>query len=185
MSEPDHTRGTRGTLGCEAKGSELSAYLDGELSPQEREAMQAHLAACDACRGGLRASQSLDARIRALPGVAATPALAERLHAALETHAPAHSGAPRAGGPRPVAPLRPASPRSRLLLHVAPWLAAACLLVALADRRSHDPLLPANEDDWSLIADADPAQFELMLSEDHDLLYALDLLESWEEEDRS
>lgn len=172
MTEPSPT------MGCDARGGELSAYLDGELDPRERARLDAHLGSCGPCRRALAASRELDARIRALPGIAGSPGLEERLRAVL-VRAPA-GGRARAQPPGGAAAARPRP----LWVHVVPWAVAACVLVALASQRP-TPILPEDEADWSLIAESDPAQFELMLSEDHDLLYALDLLESWEEEDQS
>jgi anti-sigma factor RsiW len=51
----------------------LHAYLDGELSPVERERMDQHLAACDACRARLDEERELVARAGRLLGLAAPP----------------------------------------------------------------------------------------------------------------
>ena len=64
--------------------AQLSAYLDGALSPAERAAVDAHLASCDDCRarlGELRATARLIASLpspvpsrRLVPRIAAAPA---------------------------------------------------------------------------------------------------------------
>ena len=50
-------------------GGQLTAYLDGELSPAEARAVRAHLAECAACRAWAAEWRTLDARIRAWGGV--------------------------------------------------------------------------------------------------------------------
>ena len=50
-------------------GGQLTAYLDGELSPEEARAVRAHLAECAACRGWAAEGRALDARLRAWGGV--------------------------------------------------------------------------------------------------------------------
>jgi anti-sigma factor RsiW len=47
----------------------MSAYLDGELSPGERTAVEAHLAACAQCRADLDAERDVRQRVRHLPVV--------------------------------------------------------------------------------------------------------------------
>ena len=51
---------------------QLSEYLDGELEPRDRGALETHLAACERCRADLDALRAVIARARALPDV--TPA---------------------------------------------------------------------------------------------------------------
>jgi len=50
-------------------GGQLTAYLDGDLEPEEARAVRAHLAECAACRGGAAEARALDARLRAWGGV--------------------------------------------------------------------------------------------------------------------
>lgn len=68
---------------------DLSAYVDGELDPGRRSAVDSHLAACDRCR-------ARTAELRATT----------RLIAALPMPQPARSLVPRVRAPRWVAPLR-------------------------------------------------------------------------------
>jgi anti-sigma factor RsiW len=60
----------------------LSAYLDGELPPAEREAARAHLAACPSCAAALKELSAPDAALRALPAVEPPPFFAARVAAA-------------------------------------------------------------------------------------------------------
>jgi hypothetical protein len=48
----------------------ISAYIDGRLAPAERQAVQAHLSACLACRGELASLQATVSLLRGLPAVA-------------------------------------------------------------------------------------------------------------------
>lgn len=52
---------------CPEFAERLSAYLDGELGEDEREAMAAHLTACAACRVALAALARLGDLLRATP----------------------------------------------------------------------------------------------------------------------
>jgi anti-sigma factor RsiW len=74
----------------------FSQYLDGELVPSERRALEAHLLDCDGCRRDLAAlSQTIDA-LGAL-NTEPTPGLADSVIAALRLEDPARNGA--GGGP--------------------------------------------------------------------------------------
>ena len=48
-------------------GDLLSAYLDGELAPEEHRAIATHLDVCDACRSEFAAIASTRASLRSLP----------------------------------------------------------------------------------------------------------------------
>ena len=97
-------------------GDRLSAYVDGELVADDLAAVEAHLAACSACRDAVQDFRRLVSRARALddrpPGTDLWPGIAERI------------GTPRAG----VVPL--ASHRRRFAFSV-PQLAAAGVALAL------------------------------------------------------
>ena len=60
-------------------GDGLSALLDGELSPQDEVAVQAHLVGCMACRQEMEAVQVARLWIRALPPVEPPFGLYERM----------------------------------------------------------------------------------------------------------
>lgn len=51
---------------CEDAPALISAKLDGELSPEETEALNAHLEACPACRQWMEAMAAVDRRVAAL-----------------------------------------------------------------------------------------------------------------------
>lgn len=61
----------------------LSEYVDGELTPSERTALEAHLAACGACRQTLEELRRVVARAQALddrpPGADLWPGIAEHI----------------------------------------------------------------------------------------------------------
>ena len=61
----------------------LSAFIDGELTPQERTDVQAHLTACPDCSKELRALTSMQNTAAAAPRHALPPALLARLEANL------------------------------------------------------------------------------------------------------
>jgi hypothetical protein len=52
----------------------LDEYLDGELAGADRDAVEAHLASCAACRGELERSRKLEAVLRSVPAGAAPDA---------------------------------------------------------------------------------------------------------------
>lgn len=120
----------------------LSAYLDGELSPQERVEVEARLERCTACRlvlAELEADQHELVRIQApQPEGAAWQAFDRRLAAALGA-APVAAGV--AGPPAATvrAPLRPRGSTLGLLARVAPIAAAASLLAAFVAQDAPPP----------------------------------------------
>ena len=82
--------------------NDLSAYIDGELPPGRSEALEAHVAACDACRTELDGLRATVAAIESLPEVAPRRSFAltpERLAAPREEQAREPSQA-LAGGAR-------------------------------------------------------------------------------------
>ena len=60
-------------------GRNLSALVDGELSPAERDRAHAHLAACEQCRAEANALRELKKRTRGLPDAPVGDALTRRL----------------------------------------------------------------------------------------------------------
>ena len=59
-------------------GDLLSAYLDGELAPDESAHLEAHLAGCGACRGELEATAGTRSLLRRLPELDPPPGLVAR-----------------------------------------------------------------------------------------------------------
>jgi anti-sigma factor RsiW len=58
---------------CNAIQPELSAYVDGELTPHRRERIEAHLASCPQCREALAELKTLAAGVAALPKLQPSP----------------------------------------------------------------------------------------------------------------
>jgi anti-sigma factor RsiW len=58
----------------------LSAYMDGEVTPSERAAIDSHLAECPACTATLRDFQMISRTVRGFEGPTVEPALLQRLH---------------------------------------------------------------------------------------------------------
>ena len=54
-------------MGMTHPGDLLSAYLDGELAPEEAAGVDAHLAGCDECRAELNALDGVRSGLRSLP----------------------------------------------------------------------------------------------------------------------
>ncbi len=73
---------------CLEAGHQLSAYIDGELAPDEREALAAHLAACPACRARYQVDAAFVASLRRRREVPPVPATLRRrvLDALAEEH---------------------------------------------------------------------------------------------------
>ncbi len=66
-----------------AREQTLKRFADGELPPQTRERVAAHLARCVACRGYVAFARELRARVVALDAVTAAPGLLDRVTARL------------------------------------------------------------------------------------------------------
>jgi anti-sigma factor RsiW len=54
---------------CGGRAEALSAYLDGELAPEERAELESHLPACSGCREALEELRELGEGLRAWPDV--------------------------------------------------------------------------------------------------------------------
>jgi hypothetical protein len=88
-------------------GERLSAFIDGELSHQQRERVLAHLANCAPCRGEAAALRMLKRRMHALGEATADTALTDRLIAVAGVAGPARLGRRLSlGGRRSVPGLR-------------------------------------------------------------------------------
>ncbi len=146
--------------GCAEYGPEVSAYLDHGLDAEERRRVELHLGSCPSCAALLSASRELDRAVRQLPRIEPSPGFEAKLCARL-----GRSAAP--GWRR----------RGMLARFAAAGAVAAALLALLLT-----PTAPSmSDDDWELIADEET--FDLMLSDDHELVFALDALEAWDEKE--
>jgi hypothetical protein len=67
---------------CGRISRKLSAFLDGELTEDEREAVKAHLGTCASCSEELRLFKAADDGLRALPAAEPPPFFAARVAAA-------------------------------------------------------------------------------------------------------
>jgi anti-sigma factor RsiW len=76
-------------MACRETESLLGPFVDGELSPAEREAVSEHVDGCLACQAELAALRATRERVAGLPRVPAPPALAGAVAARLAPAAPA------------------------------------------------------------------------------------------------
>ena len=139
---------------------DLDAYLDGELDPEERASFERELERSSDLRAALQVRNELDRSLQELPQVEPSPQFESSFWARL-----AREEEPR-GWRAAVVGLRSWGP-----IFAGPALAAAVLFLVLGN-----PSLP--QSDWELLADAEG--FELVLSEDPELLAALEVLEAWD-----
>jgi len=65
----------------------LSAYLDGELTPELRAQVESHLSQCSDCSKELAALQQTSAILQQLPLPTPSPIFLDRLHASIESAA--------------------------------------------------------------------------------------------------
>jgi anti-sigma factor RsiW len=107
----------------------LSAWLDGELPPDERAEVEAHLAACGECAAHLAELGALDEAARELPIEAPSgyfEAFPERVRTRIEAQGPLRA--------------RPAAPPPRWRMPAWTWAAAAILLLAVVTPLTLDRL---------------------------------------------
>jgi anti-sigma factor RsiW len=149
--------------GCAEYGPEVSAYLDDGLAPDERRRVELHLGGCASCAALLGAGRELDQALRELLRIEPSRGFEAKLRARLSLGAAA---APRWR-------------RRSFLTRSAGVAAAAAAALALLLSPPQGTSFP--DEDWELIADED--SFDLMLSDDHELVYALDALEAWDEKE--
>ena len=147
-------------MSCAEYISELGAYLDDELGPAQLAAFEAHLPGCSACRDAIDAGRWLADQFAALPAVEPSPRFEARFWARVARESDA---TPRSFWQR-LSPLRLAT-------------AAGSLAVIAAVLLFSEPRRPSS-DEWALIASAET--FELMLEDDYELLFELEVLEAWD-----
>jgi anti-sigma factor RsiW len=120
---------------CVAFDEDLSALLDGELTPERAGEVEAHVAACARCRAQLAAFQSVGARLRGVRRPDVPRELEARLLARVATESRAMPGpAPARGRPR-------RRLRARGVLAGAALAAAALALYLGVVRRPPSPVL--------------------------------------------
>ena len=114
---------------CERARGLLSPYLDGELSPRERRAMEGHIEGCASCAGGLAELRRIGETIAGAGREPMPAALIGSVRAAL-----AQADAAEVRGRRPGRILADAVRRlsARALVRQAAAIAAACAVTALA-----------------------------------------------------
>jgi anti-sigma factor RsiW len=137
----------------------VDAYLDGELEQAEREEFERELARSPELRRALDARREVDQAIRSLPRAELSPQFEARFRARV---ARAREG----GGWRE----RLARSVRELGWAVATPLAVAAILLLIGNPGRHDP-------DMQLLGD--PDALELVMEEDPEFLFALDVLERW------
>jgi anti-sigma factor RsiW len=121
----------------------LGAYADGELPPETRSQIDAHLVGCARCRRDLAVHQTVRRRLGLEPPLAAPPALRERIAAAVAA-TPVTVTPPPASRPTRLwrVPARPAYRFLALILIALSALAAAAVWIGVApDERADSPAL--------------------------------------------
>ena len=68
-----------GDVHCTEAAERSTDYLDGTLTPEERQRFERHLAGCAACRAALRQLRTLLVLARRLPAPTLSPAAREQL----------------------------------------------------------------------------------------------------------
>ncbi len=66
-------------MSCQVYEEMLSAYIDGELSSQDEQALEAHLATCDSCRSALSELRAVKAALASVPEEEVPPGLHEMI----------------------------------------------------------------------------------------------------------
>ena len=69
---------------CGAFAERISAYLEGELGPADREKMEEHMALCTRCAERLGGVRDVRMSLRALPRIMASPAFAVELRSRIQ-----------------------------------------------------------------------------------------------------
>ena len=148
-----------------AKLEKLSAYLDGELSGEDRQALEAELGNQPELSVRLRQLEELDQSIGELPPVTASPQFEARFWAKLAREAERSSG------------WRSWLPQGRSFAWGLGSLAAAGAALFLAVRL-YSPGAVNVDPDWLIVADAE--QYEMLRTQDLELLEVLEILEAWD-----
>ncbi|MBW2280618.1 MAG: zf-HC2 domain-containing protein [Deltaproteobacteria bacterium] len=154
--------------GCRRWGAEVAAYLDGELDEAAGPSFDAHLPDCEACGEALEAQRALDVDLRSLPRIEPSPQFEAQFWARLA----------RAEGEEPVRGwLHSWRMRVAEVAFVAAGVGALAWMVTQDDPRATQTTALL-EKDWEIVAEGE--RFELLLDEDHELLWSLEVLEAWD-----
>jgi anti-sigma-K factor RskA len=150
------------------------AYVLGALDDREREAFEAHMAGCAACRGEVEQLRvAADALPAGVPQFAPPPELKDRIMAIVNAEAELLAAA---GGQadRPPAPARRRARRPLLAWLSRPAVALACALALIVAGVGAGVLLGGGDDTHTVVAEtqAPGAQVELQLSDDSATLVA-------------
>jgi hypothetical protein len=116
---------------CEMFEANVSEWLDEELAPEARSAMDAHRAACAACAALVSDLRRLQTDARQLPPLVPSRDLWEGIEARIEAPViPLADAAPDVAAPRPARHARHA--RQAAMWQIAPrWLAAAAVALVV------------------------------------------------------
>jgi anti-sigma factor RsiW len=170
--------------GCAGFDEDLSALLDGELTPQREQEVRAHLAACPGCSQRLETLRRVDAALRGLPLRPPAAALAERLRERLVAErAPAARTSRRAPGRRhrwfalPAAAAAAAVALAAVLL-LPRWLGPGESQIQVAEEPPES--LEGVSDEEIELALALEALGDIETVADWDLIQQLDVLERLE-----
>ena len=149
---------------CSNHREDLVAYLDHELEPALRAALESHLATCEGCSQELQRQRQLSEVLTSLPQLESSPEFTARFWARLASEGESRS--------RLLAGLREWLTGSRVALGFG-GAAAVAAAVALLVRTPADP-----DPDWSIVVDAE--NYELFQEGDLELLDLLEILEVWD-----
>ncbi len=149
---------------CSDHREDVVAYLDHELPPAARAALESHLATCEGCSLELELQRRLSEALASLPRLEPSGEFTARFWARL-----AREGKSR---PRLLAALREWLTASRVGIGLGS-AAVVAVAVALLVRAPSDP-----DPDWPIIVDAE--SYELFQEGDLELLDVLEILEAWD-----
>jgi len=158
VANPDSGAGEGIVKGEDGHPDEIltASYLDGTLPPRARDEVEAHLASCDFCRGGI-------ALLVSARGLEAEPVPPEMIARAT---GPAPATLPRIGGSKTRAEARPPR-RFRLGVGIAAGLLLAVALVIVARLASSQaPPIPVERGAASALRAVSPAPGETIAGGD-------------------
>ncbi len=144
----------------------LVAFLDEELSEQERADFESHLSNCQSCGETIDQQRSLGSALASLPTVDPSPGFETRFWARIAREDQAAEQRREQGF------WARAGWRGWLVGLTTAAVAAGAVMLALR------PPGPELDPDFALVADAE--QFELLADADIELLEVMEILEAWD-----